>query len=616
MRNCKLLIVSAIVLGSIYATSVEGSSWPMFRHDPRHTGCTPYTGPATPAIKWTFAAKEGIASSPTIGVDGTIYIGAGWTRSGPDSSLYAINPDGSLKWRFATQGGVFSSAAIGPDGTIYFGSLDNSLYALEDHGSYAHLKWATPLVFWIYSSPVIGADGTIYVGCLDFHLYAIDPGGSIKWKYGTDWCVFSSPAIGSEGEIYFGSKDERLFAMEDSVTYGKLRWSYAAGTFYDGHLVDSSPAIGSDGTIYVGTDPYGAAGQTPVPVDTVFFAINPDGSLKWKFVMEDGVESSPTIGPDGTVYVGSYDGNLYAIRDAGDEGVLEWTFPTGGWVDGSPTVDGCGTIYVGSRDSTLYAINPDGTLRWSFLTGDGIESSATIDDNGILYIGSFDGNLYALGTDGPDVGVDSVDIQTEVIAGYDYTPKAKVRNYRSGSQSFSVSCLIDTAGYHLFGDTLFVNDLAETTSAYLSFDPWTVCPDTGIVYNVSVIAMHGSDGNWYNDTLTVQTRSVADPYTDTGDEEIDANRRFSLEQCYPNPFNATTTISFTLNDRSRIRISVYNVTGELVKTLLDEVREAGTYNDVIWDGKSNSGRNVSSGLYFYRLEADSFADIKKMVLLR
>ena len=128
--------------------------------------------------------------------------------------------------------------------------------------------------------------------------------------------------------------------------------------------------------------------------------------------------------------------------------------------------------------------------------------------------------------------------------------------------------------------------------------------------------MHRSDENRYNDTLNVQTRSVADPYADAGELDIDANRRFILEQCYPNPFNATTTISFTLNGRSRARISVYNVTGELVKTPLDEAREAGTYNDVIWDGKSNSGRNVSSGLYFYRLQADSFADVKKMVLLR
>ena len=72
-------------------------------------------------------------------------------------------------------------------------------------------------------------------------------------------------------------------------------------------MVDASPAIADDGTIYVGTDQYGASGVTPQPADTSFWAVNSDGTRKWAFYIGDGVESSPAIGHDGTIYFGSYD---------------------------------------------------------------------------------------------------------------------------------------------------------------------------------------------------------------------------------------------------------------------------------------------------------------------
>ena len=64
-------------------------------------------------------------SSPTIGFDGTVYVGS-W-----DNKLYAINPDGTKKWEFETEGNVDSSPTIGSDGTVYVGSQDNKLYAIK-----------------------------------------------------------------------------------------------------------------------------------------------------------------------------------------------------------------------------------------------------------------------------------------------------------------------------------------------------------------------------------------------------------------------------------------------------------------------------------------------------
>ena len=138
-------VVLIIALVSTFAVAQE-SPWPMFRHDLKHSGHTPYTGPATPTLAWTFPANDGIVSSPTIGADGTIYVGAGWYFLGADDyNFYALNPDGSLKWSFEGGNGFFSSAALGPDGTIYVTSLDGRLHALQDMGTHAEQKWETYL---------------------------------------------------------------------------------------------------------------------------------------------------------------------------------------------------------------------------------------------------------------------------------------------------------------------------------------------------------------------------------------------------------------------------------------------------------------------------------------
>lgn len=84
---------------------------------------------------------------------------------------------------------------------------------------------------------------------------------------------------------------------------------------------------------------------------------------------------------------------------------------------------------------------------------------------------------------------------------------------------------------------------------------------------------------------------------------------------YPNPFNPTTTLSFALETASHVRLDVFNITGQLVTTLVNKYYETGRHS-VMWDAKDNDGRQVSSGIYFYRVEADGFSQSKKMVLLK
>jgi hypothetical protein len=92
-------------------------------------------------------------------------------------------------------------------------------------------------------------------------------------------------------------------------------------------------------------------------------------------------------------------------------------------------------------------------------------------------------------------------------------------------------------------------------------------------------------------------------------------KSYHLGQNYPNPFNPTTTIEFTLPIRSQVNLTVYNILGQKVATLVDGVRPAGTYS-IEWNGTSSSGTPVATGVYFYRMRTDKFTESKKMLFLR
>ena len=95
----------------------------------------------------------------------------------------------------------------------------------------------------------------------------------------------------------------------------------------------------------------------------------------------------------------------------------------------------------------------------------------------------------------------------------------------------------------------------------------------------------------------------------------DAPSQFVLRPNYPNPFNPTTTIRFDVASRSAVTLRVYDVSGALVRTLVEGDRAAGSYT-VDWDGRNDLGNPASSGVYFYRLTAGAFTDVRKMTLIK
>ena len=91
--------------------------------------------------------------------------------------------------------------------------------------------------------------------------------------------------------------------------------------------------------------------------------------------------------------------------------------------------------------------------------------------------------------------------------------------------------------------------------------------------------------------------------------------RNSLAQNYPNPFNPSTTIKYSVKNNAHVSLKIYNVAGQLVRTLVDSDMNAGAYTET-WNGRSNTGNSVSSGVYFYKLVTKDFSMTKKMVLLK
>jgi hypothetical protein len=91
---------------------------------------------------------------------------------------------------------------------------------------------------------------------------------------------------------------------------------------------------------------------------------------------------------------------------------------------------------------------------------------------------------------------------------------------------------------------------------------------------------------------------------------------FQLSQNYPNPFNPTTRIRFSLPQIEKVRLEVYDIQGNLVRSLVDyELYNAGNY-EVEWDGRDNNGNKVASGIYFTKMHAGKFAQTKKMNLVK
>lgn len=130
--------------------------------------------------------------------------------------------------------------------------------------------------------------------------------------------------------------------------------------------------------------------------------------------------------------------------------------------------------------------------------------------------------------------------------------------------------------------------------------------------NCMLVAFVQSDQN--REILQGAMVAVPDLIPTGIDDEIEIPKSLALEQNYPNPFNAETKIDFQTNGGT-VSLEVYDLTGALVRTLIDGPLEAG-YHSVVWNGLDGSGNEVASGIYFYRLNGSDSEQAKRMTLLK
>ena len=108
---------------------------------------------------------------------------------------------------------------------------------------------------------------------------------------------------------------------------------------------------------------------------------------------------------------------------------------------------------------------------------------------------------------------------------------------------------------------------------------------------------------------------IRDPLVGVDDVNPGLPTTFKVSDNYPNPFNPSTTIDYSVPRKSKVTLAVFNVLGQKVATLVNTEMAAGKYR-AVWDGKADNGSTLSSGIYFYKFEADNFVKTSKMVMLK
>jgi outer membrane protein assembly factor BamB len=269
-----------IVNGTVYFGSGDGNVYAL--DEPAGT------------LKWKFQTGDVVHASPAI-ADGTLLIGS-W-----DSYFYALDAaTGKEKWRFKTgedhqiynQVGIQSSAAV-MDGVVYFGCRDSNLYAVD--AATGQKKWAfNNKGSWVIGSPAVKDDKVYFATSDTSMLYAVDAkSGSAEFslKYNR-WPLFSSPAIAGN-MLYVGSHEGKLIAID--LTAQKTAWIFQT----DGSIQNGAAYTKEDGT------PKYEAAFTDDFYETMVIGVN-------KMMTVGAVLSSPVV-VDNVIYVGSADGNLYAL---------------------------------------------------------------------------------------------------------------------------------------------------------------------------------------------------------------------------------------------------------------------------------------------------------------
>ncbi len=334
----------AVANGSVYFASLDGNVYAVATSDGHErwhfktNGDRRYSAPGIhgliPRSEVMPDPFDLLVSSPVV-ANGTVYIGSG------DHHVYALDANtGAKRWSLKTGDVVHATPAV-DRGVVYIGSWDRYLYALDARSGAVRWKFITGDDRDIYNQVGIAGSAavendTVYFGCRDSFFYAVDArSGKLRWKHNEhgSW-VIGSPAI-ANGNVYYTTSDEKRFwsldaktgAEKFSVSYGMFAFSSPSiaqnmayfGTF-DGRLYGVDLRSGTVAAQFA-TD--GSRANLPSHLDDKgnvdLKTLYPDRTFEGAVAGLDRIFSlgsivgSPAIA-DGVLYIGSTDGNLYAVQ--------------------------------------------------------------------------------------------------------------------------------------------------------------------------------------------------------------------------------------------------------------------------------------------------------------
>lgn len=304
--------------------------WPMFSHDPNHTGYSTSTAPNTNQTIWNYTTGHWVDSSPAV-ADGMVYVGS------IDSKVYCLDAlTGTQVWNYTTGKGVYSSPAV-TDGRVYFGSHDKKVYCLNA---------STGTHIWSYTtdddvqSPAV-AYGKVYVTSGSGKVYCLDAvTGEHAWNYTVRGHLHSGPSV-VDGRVYFGSHyayNNNVYCLNAST--GTQIWNYTTGNSIYGAVAVAY------GKVYVGSYDFKVHCLDAIT-----------GEHIWNYTTGSSIHSTPAVA-DGKVYVGSDDYRVYAFATP------VWSTDSAG--NPKVTFDLTDNVYVSGQgftagtSVTVYLI-PDGT---------------------------------------------------------------------------------------------------------------------------------------------------------------------------------------------------------------------------------------------------------------
>ena len=303
----------------------------------------------------------------------------------------------------------FTASPVQAGGVMYLADQSGRLAAIEAYQ--AMPRWQFTAGGPIVAAPVV-AGGVIYFGAADKSLYALDAGqGLFLWRYTLRDNIATSPAV-SEGVVYFGGEDRTVYALD--ATTGALRWKYGSGD----RLV-SSPTV-AGGRVFIGGG------------DGIVYALEADsGALLWRAALDAGIEASPAIGPDGTVYAASTGSQMAAFDPA--TGERRWvTEKLFGFV-ASPAV-GNGQVFNAGRGGAVWAFDAaTGATLWEWVSpaGDTFVASPLL-VGGVLLAADTGGRAYALDAETGTV-LAEYDLGAPVTASPTWTGEAVLFATQGGS---------------------------------------------------------------------------------------------------------------------------------------------------------------------------------------